>query len=293
MAFEQDSFDPSAEKEGMSTFAKLAIGCAVLIVLLCIASAAVVAILAVKGAEWAKETEAAVQEFQAPPGSQVAKLLGEASEASPWTPPAEPATTIDRVDIFFGVRSASMQAAVPVEEYFDTISPETGPQGPQGWSEVKRMFTIFGDWRDARIGFATALRDRGMSQEEYEYIYRLLFLSDIVEVQRPRDIQAFPVRLDGHPVIPDATRAFVEGLADRIQAAPPRLGDGVLLGLGTDQFGGQGGWKVETKGGAEPVEVEDYSEDADAPGEGDGTPSGEGDPGAGEGAREPSPGEGE
>ena len=227
MTAEAEGFGAPAEKKGMGTFAKVAIGCGILLILVC----GVLGYMGFRLMKFGMVLGQHAEEISAAQGTETRELLDQANTENPFTEPDPPSATSVRLEAFMAVRQeahSQAQGALEAQEAFE--------KGPSGVREAFDMIKdTFVKWAAARKGFAQALIDGGMSESEYIYLFRLAYLSNIVETDEDVLAEIF-VQLPPIPDVPEATKEVVRSFADRIAAEGVSAKDEIILGFGADEW---------------------------------------------------------
>lgn len=227
MAPGPEEFGAPTERKGMSTLAKVGIGCAIVALICCLFAGYGL----IKFIGWGKEIQEHMQEVMAAPGTEVAALLAQAEEGNPFTEPDVPTATAERVETFLGVREQVLPSARGWEEFMEQA--EAGEVG--GWDAFKKGMAMFEDWAGVRKAFGRALTEKGMSEAEYVYLFRLAYLSGVVEVEDHLEGQ-MRFDVEGFGDVPEETRAVIGGFSDRIAENGISFGDVFILGQDPQRF---------------------------------------------------------
>jgi hypothetical protein len=180
-----------------------------------------------------------MQEIEGAEGTEVGKLLAQAEAANAFTEPSPPSATAERIEVFFKVRDRALEKARGVEADLSAVE-DMDKQGEPSLSEVARVFetvfNLFENWALVRKDFAAALVDEGMSEAEYTYLFRLMYLSDLVELDAPDYVGDFEIEMDGLEEVPPEVQALVQAYAERLQREPVTSADGLILGEGSERL---------------------------------------------------------
>jgi hypothetical protein len=239
MAYEQDIGGAPPAKAGMSPWLKLAIGCGAFLLLICVICVAGMVYLGVKAGQWGEKIQAQMQEIDGAEGTEVGKLLAQAETENTFTEPAPPSATAERIEVFFKVRERSLEKARAVEADLSAMEDMDKKQEPSFGDVAKIFETIFGffeSWAEVRMDFATALVEEGMSEAEYTYLFRLMCLSGLVEMDDPEYVEDIEIEIDGLQEVPPEVQALVQGYADRLKKEPVTSADALILGEGSEQI---------------------------------------------------------
>lgn len=220
-------FDAPGEKKGMGTLGKLAIGCGAVLLLCCVG----LSYCGVKLVQFGKEVAANLLEVEGAPDTEVGRLLALAASENPFEEPAAPAAAADRIEKFLLIRERVYPRAKGLAESA-ALKEEKGVGPLQAMEDFRQ---VCADWAAIRQEVARAFQEEGMGQGEYVYLFRLLCLSDVVEVER--DLKGnYPLLMQGIKDIPEEVKSAIRGYEERLLKLPVTDADCVILGWGAAAF---------------------------------------------------------